>query len=81
MGLTIISGVMHIPIIDVPQVLTEINTEFGGWFDRLQSVSCLSDEEIFRYDQTYSDYDCLSEQALMNLLFIYISKRDNNYII
>lgn len=46
-GLTKTSGVMHIPIIDEPQVLTEINTEFGGWFDRFQSVSSLSDEEIW----------------------------------
>ncbi|XP_078327882.1 uncharacterized protein LOC144623352 [Crassostrea virginica] len=47
MGLTRTSCVMHIPIIDEPQVLTEINTEFGGWFDRFQSVSSLSDEEIW----------------------------------
>ena len=46
-GLTRTSGVMHIPIIDEPQVLTEINTEFGGWFDRFQSVSSLSEEEIW----------------------------------
>ena len=41
------SDVKHIPIIDEPQVITEINTEFGGWFFRFHSVSSLSDEEIW----------------------------------
>ena len=36
-----------IPSSNEPQVLTEINTDFGGWFTRLHSVSSLSDEEIW----------------------------------
>nr|XP_022309120.1 E3 ubiquitin-protein ligase TRIM71-like [Crassostrea virginica] len=46
-GLTKTSGGMSITISDEPQVLTEIYTEFGGWFIRLHSVSSLSDEEIW----------------------------------
>ncbi|XP_078330535.1 uncharacterized protein LOC144624549 [Crassostrea virginica] len=46
-GLTKTSGGMSITISDEPQVLTEIYTEFGGWFIRLHSLSSLSDEEIW----------------------------------
>ena len=35
-----------IPTAGEPQVLTEINTEFGGWFDRFQYMSSLSGEKI-----------------------------------
>ncbi|XP_052685119.1 tripartite motif-containing protein 3-like isoform X2 [Crassostrea angulata] len=34
------------PLIDVPRIITEINTEYGG-SNRLYSVSCLRDEELW----------------------------------
>nr|XP_034333681.1 tripartite motif-containing protein 55-like [Crassostrea gigas] len=34
------------PLIDVPQIITEINTEYGK-SNRLCSVSCLSDDEVW----------------------------------
>ncbi|XP_052684425.1 tripartite motif-containing protein 3-like [Crassostrea angulata] len=34
------------PLIDVPRIITEINTEYGD-SNRLGSVSCLSDEELW----------------------------------
>ncbi|XP_065938876.1 E3 ubiquitin-protein ligase TRIM71-like [Magallana gigas] len=34
------------PLIDVPRIMTLINTEYGG-FNPLRSVSCLSDEEMW----------------------------------
>uniref|UniRef100_K1PMG1 Tripartite motif-containing protein 2 n=1 Tax=Magallana gigas TaxID=29159 RepID=K1PMG1_MAGGI len=35
------------PLIDVPRIITEINTEYGGFFNQLHSVSCVSDEELW----------------------------------
>ncbi|XP_065924254.1 E3 ubiquitin-protein ligase TRIM71-like [Magallana gigas] len=35
------------PLIDVPQIITEINTEYGGFLLGLRSVSCVSDEDIW----------------------------------
>uniref|UniRef100_K1QJY4 Tripartite motif-containing protein 3 n=1 Tax=Magallana gigas TaxID=29159 RepID=K1QJY4_MAGGI len=34
------------PLIDVPRIITQINTEYGE-FNPLHSVSCLSDEEVW----------------------------------
>nr|XP_011451877.2 uncharacterized protein LOC105345446 [Crassostrea gigas] len=34
------------PLIDVPRIITEINTEYGG-FNELYSVTCLSDDEVW----------------------------------
>ncbi|XP_065927009.1 E3 ubiquitin-protein ligase TRIM71-like [Magallana gigas] len=34
------------PLIDVPQIITEINTEYGE-SNKLRSVSCLSDDEVW----------------------------------
>ncbi|XP_052680264.1 uncharacterized protein LOC128161054 [Crassostrea angulata] len=35
------------PLIDVPRIITQINTEYRGLFNSLYSVSCLSDEEMW----------------------------------
>ncbi|XP_065937055.1 tripartite motif-containing protein 2-like [Magallana gigas] len=34
-------------LIDVPRIITQIDTEYGGLFNSLCSVSCLSDEEVW----------------------------------
>ncbi|XP_019918136.3 tripartite motif-containing protein 2 [Magallana gigas] len=36
------------PLIDVPRIITEINTEYGE-SNRLRCVSCLSDDEVWTY--------------------------------
>nr|XP_034333679.1 uncharacterized protein LOC109620061 isoform X2 [Crassostrea gigas] len=36
------------PLIDVPRIITEINTEYGQ-SNELHSVSCLSDDEVWTY--------------------------------
>ncbi|XP_052711634.1 uncharacterized protein LOC128185957 [Crassostrea angulata] len=38
------------PLIDVPSIITEINTEYGN-FNELESVSCLNDEECWTCGQ------------------------------
>ncbi|XP_052676235.1 uncharacterized protein LOC128157679 [Crassostrea angulata] len=38
------------PLIDVPRIITEIDTEYGG-LNLLRSVSCLSDEEMWTRGQ------------------------------
>nr|XP_034304811.1 E3 ubiquitin-protein ligase TRIM71-like [Crassostrea gigas] len=35
------------PLIDVPRIITQINTEYGRLLSSLNSVSCLSDEEMW----------------------------------
>eukprot|EP00105_Crassostrea_gigas_P002510 XP_011415070.1 PREDICTED: E3 ubiquitin-protein ligase TRIM71 [Crassostrea gigas] len=38
------------PLIDVPQIITDINTEYGQ-YNNLYSVSCLSDDEVWTCGQ------------------------------
>nr|XP_034330766.1 E3 ubiquitin-protein ligase TRIM71-like [Crassostrea gigas] len=48
-------------LIDAPQIITEINTEYGGFLHGLLSVSCGSDEEVWTRGQD-------NEIRLYNLL-------------
>ena len=43
-------GVVSTPFAYKFQIVTDLNTKFGGWFDRLHSVSCLTDEGIWISD-------------------------------
>ncbi|XP_065926243.1 tripartite motif-containing protein 2-like [Magallana gigas] len=52
------------PLIDVPQIITEINTEYGGFLHGLHSVSCVSDEELWTcgiYDNKMRLYNMQGE--------------------
>ena len=49
-GLAGIRGVVSTPFAYKFQIVTDLNTKFGGWFDRLHSVSCLTDEGIWISD-------------------------------
>nr|XP_034330762.1 uncharacterized protein LOC117690513 isoform X1 [Crassostrea gigas]XP_034330763.1 uncharacterized protein LOC117690513 isoform X1 [Crassostrea gigas] len=49
------------PLIDVPQIITEINTEYRGFLNQLYNVSCVSDEELW----TCSMFD--NKMRLINL--------------
>ena len=49
-GLATIPVVVPKPFANKFQLVTDLNTTFGGWFNRLHSVSCLTDEEIWTSD-------------------------------
>ena len=42
--------VVPTPFVNKFHIVTDLNTTFGGWFNRLHSVSCLTDEEIWTSD-------------------------------